>query len=392
MLKRSGILTLILGTTLILSAGVPGIPLLKIFHKASSNDPTRNILLSPWGIQECFGMISCGADRESAAELSLYLGLTPETSLEICNARKSLQKSKSVFSSYNAGFLNSKYQVNQNFVNQVSRLYGGDLFYADYSHIDACARFMNKIIKQESRGKFDNVFTKQMLANKPVILLLNVLYFNGLWDEAFDKNATDKETFFIQSPEKRKIIVDMMNDTRSIPYYNDGTVHGIFLDYRDRRFKMLALTTVDRGKTLNAVTELLADKGLFYIFGKSSQLNKTVIKLPKLKLSGEIDLKSLFTSMGMTKIFDSGKRGLTGIVNGEPIFLSGARQLVKLELDEEKTEVAAVTYAVALSSAPDPAPPKYNYFYANRPFVLVLFDSETGAVLLSAAVVDPSGY
>ena len=61
-------------------------------------------------------------------------------------------------------------------------------------------------------------------------------------------------------------------------------------------------------------------------------------------------------------------------------------------LDEEKTEVAAVTYAAALSCAPDPIPPKYNYFYADRPFVLVLFDSETGAILLTAAVVDPSGY
>ena len=392
MIKRSSTLILILAASLILSAGIPEIPLLKIFHKASSSDPTRNILLSPWGIQECFGMISCGSGEESTAELSHYLGLTPETALEIYNARKSLQKSKAVFNSCNAGFLNSQYQVNQSFVNQVSKLYGGGIFYADYSDIDACARSMNKIIKQKSRGMFDNVFTKQMLANKPVILLLNVLYFNGLWDEAFDKNATDKETFFIQSPEKRKIIVDMMNDTRSIPYYNDGTVHGIFLNYRGRRFKMLALTTVDRGKTLNAVTELLADKGLFYIFGKSSQLNKTVIKLPKLKLSGEIDLKSLLNSVGMTKIFDSAKKDLTGIVKSEPIFLSGARQLVKLELDEEKTEVAAVTYAAALSCAPDPIPPKYNYFYADRPFVLVLFDSETGAILLTAAVVDPSGY
>jgi serine protease inhibitor len=45
-----------------------------------------------------------------------------------------------------------------------------------------------------------------------------------------------------------------------------------------------------------------------------------------------------------------------------------------------------------VGSAPDPTPPKYNYFYANHPFVLVLFDSETRAILLTAAVVNPAAY
>jgi serpin B len=390
MTPKSSILTLILGTALILSAGVSDIPLFKIFHNASCSTPDKNLLLSPWGIGECFGMISCGAGRASTAELSHFLGLTPENVLEICKARKSLQASKAVFNSYNAGFLNSRYRVNQKFVNQVSKLYGGNLFYADYSQIDACVRFMNKIIKQESRGMFDNVFTRQMLADKPVVLFLNVLYFNGVWNDAFDKNATAKETFFLQPASMRKIVIDMMNDTRSVPYYNDGTVHGIILDYKDRRFQMLVLTTIDRNKPLSKVTELLAAKGLSHISRNSSQSNETVIKLPKLKLSGEIDLKALFTSMGMTKIFDKKQQDLTGIVKGESISISGARQLVKLELDEEKTEVAALTYSIALSSAPGMTPPEYNYFYADHPFVLVLFDGETNAVLLTAAIVNPA--
>ena len=48
-----------------LSAQIPDKPLLKVFDAAYRQDPGSNVLLSPWGIQECFGMVYGGAGKIS---------------------------------------------------------------------------------------------------------------------------------------------------------------------------------------------------------------------------------------------------------------------------------------------------------------------------------------
>ena len=180
-----------------------------------------------------------------------------------------------------------------------------------------------------------------------------------------------------------------MNDEKYVPYYNDGTIHGIILDYADERFKMLVLTTVKMPSSLKTVTGNLARKGLQHFIRNSSARNKTVIKLPKLKLGNQLDLKSLLSSIGLKSFFDP-QKGCSCIIQNSPsLYISQARQVVKLSLDETGTEVAAVTIAIPKAECPPPQKVKYNKFYADHPFVLVLFDIQTQAILLTAAIVHP---
>ena len=53
------------------------------------------------------------------------------------------------------------------------------------------------------------------------------------------------------------------------------------------------------------------------------------------------------------------------------------------------TEVAAVTYAMPEPAAAPGEEPVFNRYYADRPFVPVLFDTKTNAVLQTAAIVNP---
>ena len=77
------------------------------------------------------------------------------------------------------------------------------------------------------------------------------------------------------------------------------------------------------------------------------------------------------------------------MVTDRPLFISSAKQLVKLDLNEKSTKVAAVTYTAVAMSAPPVIEEKENYFYADHPFILVLFDDKTNAVLLTASIVNP---
>ena len=370
---------------------VPDKPLLKVFDAAHRSNPRQNIMLSPWGIQQCFGMLVGWTPKLAGAQLDAVLGLYSQHDLR--NARLALQKTQAEFNSFNAVLFDRQYTLKQQFIQDVNYFFGGKMYRLDLTRKKECAMVLNGIIKRESRNMFDNVFAPQDFANDPAIILLNVLYFKANWFNSFEEHLTKKESFMTPAASNFEAIhhsrVDMMNDEKYVPYYNDGTIHGIILDYADDRFKMLVLTTVKMPSSLKTVTGNLARKGLQHFIRNSSDHNKTIIKLPKLKLESRLDLKSLLSSVGLTSIFDSRQGSLCMIQNSDAVYIESARQVVKLSLDETGTEVAVDTIALPKAEAIRPQAVKYNKFYADHPFVLVLFDSQTQAILLTAAIVHP---
>ena len=375
-----------------LAAQVPDKPLLKVFDAAYRSNPRQNIMLSPWGIQQCFGMLTGWAPKLHSSQLNAVLGLYYQDRHDLRNARLALQKTQAEFNSFNAVLFDRQYTLKQPFIQDVNYFFGGKMYRLDLTRKKECAMVLNGIIKRESRNMFDNVFAPQDFANDPMMILLNVLYFKANWFNSFEEHLTKKERFMTPAASNFEAIhhsrVDMMNDEKYVPYYNDGTIHGIILDYADDRFKMLVLTTVKMPSSLKTVTGNLARKGLQHFIRNSSDHNKTIIKLPKLKLESRLDLKSLLSSVGLTSIFDP-RGSLRMIQNSDAVYIDSARQVVKLSLDETGTEVAAVTIAIPKAEAIRPQAVKYNKFYADHPFVLVLFDSQTQAILLTAAIVHP---
>ena len=386
-MKKSILILLSAVFCAVLSAQLPDKPLLKVFDAAYRKTPLENVLFSPWGIQECFGMVYAGAGEKAANELDKTLGINGQLAPELRQAREFFTQDNAKFNSFNAVIFDRKYSLQDKFISTVGNQYNGKLYLADFKRSAEVADTLNNIVKKESSGMFDKVFDENMLAGDPAVILMNVLYFKGAWALTFEKYATQKENFDTPSASN---MVDMMNSERHLPYYNDGKIHGIILDYKNSSFKMLVLTAVDKTLPLSTVTGALAEKGITHFITNSSSRNETVIKLPKLKVESKLDLKKLFVPLGREVLFNSNAGDLTGMVKDSTLYIDEAEQLVKLNLDEAGSEVAAVTYAMAKMLAAPPIKKIQNHFYADHPFVLVLFDSKSNAILLAAAIIDPS--
>lgn len=387
-MKRFCVIFPLLLCGFILSAQASDKAVLRLFDAAYRADKGKNLMLSPWGIQQCYGMVRGGAAGKSLSELESVLGLNQQALDAQRTARLSMQKANSVFNSFNAVLFDRKYQLQAKFIRHSSGLCGGKLYRVDFTRQEECLELLNSIVKRESRGLFDKVFTPRDLEGEPAMILLNVLSFKDSWSSPFDSGSTRKEPFFV--PGQGKVTVDMMNDSRYLPYYDDGTLHAIVLDCKERRFKMLVLTSKDKSVPLETVTRELASKGVRYFVSNASSHNETVIKLPKLELQSPVDLVELLRANGMSSLFDPQTADLSGMVQGSvPLYVSRSRQIIKLALHEQGTFMAAVTYmGIELASAPEEAK-VWNHFHADHPFVLVLFDSETNSTLLVSAVVMP---
>jgi serpin B len=70
------------------------------------------------------------------------------------------------------------------------------------------------------------------------------------------------------------------------------------------------------------------------------------------------------------------------------LFVSAVRQRTFIDVNEEGTEAAAVT-GMAIESGIDMNPPKPFQMIVDRPFLFLIQDRETKAILFMGVVFDP---
>ena len=103
------------------------------------------------------------------------------------------------------------------------------------------------------------------------------------------------------------------------------------------------------------------------------------VSLPRFETSTDIDLKPIMQKLGMPDAFDIRKADFSRFCNAD-VFISLMKQVAKVKLDEEGTEAAAVTVIAVVETAVGPNL-EYVTFRANHPFLYVISEKQTGAVL-----------
>jgi serpin B len=119
------------------------------------------------------------------------------------------------------------------------------------------------------------------------------------------------------------------------------------------------------------------------------------IALPRFKVdpAGPLALRDTLTRLGMPLVFGE-HADLSGMANppnpDERLALSRVFHKAFVKVDEKGTEAAAATAWLAMpgmSAAPAPPPRE---FRADHPFLFLLRDTRSGAILFMGRVSDPS--
>jgi serpin B len=108
------------------------------------------------------------------------------------------------------------------------------------------------------------------------------------------------------------------------------------------------------------------------------------LELPRVQLQYTTDLKPSLQALGMGVAFTP-EADFSGMTAREKLLISKVSHKAALELDEQGTEASAATGITArLASAPPPFT-----FIANRPFVVVITDESSNAILFMGVVTNP---
>ncbi|HBG81082.1 MAG TPA: hypothetical protein DDW74_10205 [Porphyromonadaceae bacterium] len=143
------------------------------------------------------------------------------------------------------------------------------------------------------------------------------------------------------------------------------------------------------GKKQMDVVNALKNKAYWGQIATSLRESEVELYLPKFKTKYSKKLNDVLINMGMGIAFDSERADFSRMLDTDSnirAFISFVTQDTYISTDESGTEAAAVTVVgMEMTSI---GPPQKVVFNADKPFIYLIQENSTGAVLFMGAVKD----
>lgn len=354
-------------------------------YQAEMNDKKKNFMVSPFSLSMALAMTWNGAanDTKAAMQLTLKMGDYSDEELNgyYQKMKEALLKTdpSTKLAIVNSIWTNQFVTIKSDFLATNKKYYVSETQAVDFTDPNTVKR-----INQWAADNTNNLI-KEVLKETGVndlMYLLNAIYFKGIWTSQFEKKNTSKMPFTTFEGTKKE--VDMMFQNAKFNYTADANMQLLQLPYGNQAFSMMVLLPQE-GKKLASAIEQLADKNYFANLKSGLNEHEVDVYLPKFKAKYNKRLNDVLKSMGMGVAFTE-QADFSRMTNVSA-YIDFVDQFTYIQSDEVGTEAAAVT-VVAIVKTSMPSEPQKVTFKADRPFVYLIQENSTGAILFMGVVHD----
>ncbi|CAN1342730.1 At1g47710 [Linum perenne] len=404
-------------------------------------DERKNVIVSPASLDILLRTVACGAKGKTLKQLLRLLGAkdidelnskassimkvlhlaSPENNnqppakvLSKKRKRKSGDDDDNVspiVSCANAIWIDKQYSAKDSFKKLVTNVYRAETNHVDFLHQvkrRSCER--NKFVAKEStNGLINNILNPDEISNNTPLVLTNAIYFKAFWSHYDFEETSSRDT-------KDFHLIDRINKV-SVPFMHEG--HAWFRYGKFDKFKVLELPYEtgrpyrqrDEGPCFSMYIflphEIDGLPGMLSKFSGSKptkELSQTLgglqrtkmkkVVIPKWKSSHRFEAKESMKKLGLKLPFKSDQEDLTEMFidsEGKNVHISNVIQRAYIDVNEKGTEAAAVSGIRVLMScrASKPKPPKEEKFIADHPFMFMIMERNSKAVIFAGAVFNP---
>jgi serpin B len=341
----------------------------------------KNLFFSPHSISTALAMTYAGARAATASQMASALHFTlPEDKLHPALDALDLALASRSGTADGPAFVlrivNSMWGAPQTkfepaFLDTLAVDYGAGVRLTDFSADPEAARStINAWVDQQTEDRIKELLPGGSLSPATVFVLVNAVYFHAGWLVPFDPGQTQAATFHAAAGDTQ---VEMMNQSGELAYAEGDGWQAVEIPYAGRQLSMVAVLPTDLG----AFEAKLTGAALGSIVA-AIQPAEVTLSLPKFKIDGgSFSLKTALQARGMTDAFED-KADFTGISTSGPIAISDVYHQAFVTVDEKGTEATAATAVVGVALS---ALTKKATVHFDRPFVVLIRDRQTGAVL-----------
>jgi serpin B len=355
-----------------------------------------NLLFSPYSISSALAMTYAGARNQTAIQMArtLHFSLPDERlhrafgalSGELTGEKSTDVKSLYQLSVADALWTQKGLSYNPDFIHLLKQDYAAELHESDFAHAFEQARTdINQWVAQKTANKIPNLLPAGALNPGIRLVLVNAIYFKGNWAFQFPKNQTSDQPFHLNGHEN--VSAPLMFQSLHCPSMEDAQVQIIELPYFGDELSMVILLprTVDGLPALEQkLTPQFIDQSIAQLVSRPVNVH-----LPKFKLACQFELADVLAAMGMSDAFSNSAADFSGMTTSDRFHISTVIHEAVMDVNEEGTEAAAATAVGMKALAIVARPPPPIEFRADHPFIFLIRQQSTGAILFAGRVVNP---
>ncbi len=356
-----------------------------LFQRVLANDDTSdNIFISPTSVALALAMAYNGADGTTRTAMEETLRKNGLTAEEINQSYKSLidalkQLDPGVLLEIaNSIWYRNDYEVLPDFINNIRTYYNAEVTSMIFNN--AAKEIINAWVADKTHDKIKEVLN--FIPPDAIMYIINAIYFKGVWKSEFEKKKTSDLPFYLKDGSAVQVPTMQQQDTYK--YLKNDLFTAVELPYGSGNFSMVILLP-EHGKTTDDIAaELNTENWNVWLTQLSDK--EVVLHLPRFKFEYNKQLQNDLTDMGMGIAF-SENADFSKINPERDIMISRVIHKTFVEVNEEGTEAAAVTVIEFVgTSIVDEIP---EYLNIDRPFLFVIKEKDTGAVMFIGRVNNP---
>ncbi len=363
----------------------------RLFREALLKDKTSsNKLISPLSIYLDLSMVYNGAGGNTLDSMQQVLQLGNINANLLNQTNQALiaglpeEDPSIVFNIANSiWYRNQGLQPLASFLKINSTYYQAEVAGADFGSPATIDRINNWVASQ-THQKIKTII-KQINASD-VMCLVNAVYFKGQWKYSFDSKQTGNKAFYLT--ENNAIQTPFMQLEDTFHYAGSDSLQLIELPYGKGDFNMYILLPAAGISLPRFISNLNEENLQEYL----TALRSTDVKLslPKWKYSYVIDsLLPLLNNLGMGIASLPRAADFSNMYPPEAhAYISKAVHKTYIEVNEQGTEAAAAT-SIGVVLPTDIAPETSPVMEVNHPFMYLITEKNSGAILFLGEVNNP---
>ena len=401
-----------------------GIALYRKLLASGQADPAKGMVFSPTSVVDALAMARAGAAGTTATQMDavLHAGGWSQLSQGIASLDQQLASRDGSYVDENGdvhalslhlantAFVQQGFPVSGSYLSRLGKTFGAGVALVDFAaNTQGAIDAINGWVKTQTVGKIPVIVDKNSILPTTRLALVNAIYLKANWAQEFDPQDTASGAFSLF--DGSKVSVQMMREQggQSIALATGSGWKATELYYRGPAGAPLEMTLIlpadlrafERTMTAGTLTDVqariaAAERGLQKVTYAGQDSCGTYpyevdLRLPRFGVDTSAGLASTLGSMGMPLAITPGAADFSGVAPNQGLYISEVIHKATIDVDEKGTTAAAATVVVlGTGGCLGPEPAKTVGLTFNHPFLFVIRDVKTGAILFIGRVTDPT--
>lgn len=356
-------------------------------YKRVAAETDGDVVLSPLSIRTALTLTYAGARGRTAEEMREVLHFTlPDDRLHAATDATIRRLTGGPADAAgrteiaNALWLHDQSTLSKSFQALADRHYAAGLNRVDFRSPGVAVDRINSWVSNRTHGVIPDLVSEDDVTELTRLVLVNALYFKADWANPFPPEHTKDAPFHVEPG--RTVPVRMMHGGFGLQFAETAGVRLLAMPYsRSGQAALVVLPTKDGG--LGDVDRSLTPAvlaGWLSVIRDAEECHVEV-KLPKFRAGGDKQVLAKHLIDAGMKTFGGSQADFSGFGLQERVVLSEVIHKAVIETDEVGTVAAAATAVVMeVPNSDTNREVRRVLFAADRPFLLLIYDSDSGLV------------